>query len=213
MLNRHNKYFAFFLFASIFLFGTGESRSLGSEVLTFGPHEAKIMGYIPYTVIGTYEVKFRSFKGKVTVDEKLQSIQSVYLEIEANSIESNCPWCDKVARSRKFLNTARYPKIIFKSDRITHDQGGFNVKGVLRMQQIKRRLSFPFNARFIFDRENNRKILELKGAWRINRKEFNIIWNKYLDRGGVLVGDIITVDWAIRVEGIVRKSTLLNPQK
>ena len=45
---------------------------------------------------------------------------------------------------------------------------------------------------------SKRKLLIVKGSWQFNRKDFNIIWNHLLDRGGVLVGDYVTVDWGIR---------------
>ena len=58
---------------------------------------------------------------------------------------------------------------------------------------------FPFKVIIIIDQRTKRKLLDLKGTWIINRKDFNIIWNKYLDQGGIVVGDILTVDWGIKV--------------
>ena len=69
------------------------------------------------------------------------------------------------------------------------DASGYKVQGVLEMHGVKRRMIFPFK----------REGLDIKGSWNINRKDFNIIWSKTLDHGGVLVGDIFTVDWGLRL--------------
>ncbi len=66
------------------------------------------------------------------------------------------------------------------------------------MHGIKRRMIFPFKVKMMVDRDTHWKLFDLQGRWNINRKDFNIIWNKYLDRGGVLVSDIFTVNWGIR---------------
>jgi len=175
---------------------TGISQSFAQGVVTFGPKETKIYGSIPYSVIGEYKAQFSVFRGKITLNANLQRIQSVYLEIEASSIHSNCPWCDRVARSRRLLHTSLYPKIIFKSDKIIKDDSGYKVKGVLEMHGIKRRMIFPF--RVVMMGDQKREVFDLKGSWIINRKDFNIVWSKLLDRGGILVGDYFTVNWGIK---------------
>ncbi len=176
----------------------GMGRAYAGETITLGPQGTKIEGSIKYTVIGTYTARFNSFTGRITLGKRSQGVRSVYLEIEAGSIRSNHPWYDKIARSRRLLYARRYPKIIFKSDKIVHDEGGYKIKGILEMHGIKRRMTFPFNIEITIDQKTKRKQLVLKGHWNINRKVFNIIWNRYLDHGGVLVSDIFTVNWEIR---------------
>jgi polyisoprenoid-binding protein YceI len=191
------KFLAIF-FGFAILTGMTAGRSYAGEAITFGPHETEIEGSIKYSVIGRYSAHFNSFKGRIALDERSRQILSVYLEIEAGSIRSNHPWCDKLARSRRLLNTSRYPKIIFKSDKIMKDESGYKVKGVLEMHGIKRKMIFPFESEIVMDQNTGRRSLDLRGSWNINRKDFNIIWNKYLDRDGVLVSDIFTVNWGIK---------------
>jgi len=176
-------------FVFIALFGMGISRSFAQKIVILSPEGMKIDGSISYTVLGKYRAQFNAFKGRITFDDNLQGIRSVYLVIKVNSIHSNSPWCDKMVRSKKLLNTARYPEIVFKSYKIIHDEGEYKVQGVLEMHGVKRRMIFPFK----------REGLDIKGSWNINRKDFNIIWSKTLDHGGVLVGDIFTVDWGLRL--------------
>lgn len=188
-----------FLILVVLIGGMGIGQSHAQAIVTFGPKEAKIMGSIPYSVIGQYRAYFRVFKGRMALDKDSGRVLSVYLGIEARSIKSNCPWCDKIARSRELLNTARYPKIIFQSERIMQDERGYKVKGILGMHGVNRRVTFPFKVEVMIDQKTKRRWLDLKGRWSINRKDFNIIWNKSLERIGIGVRDNFTVDWRIKV--------------
>ncbi len=190
-----------FIFLSILIvsWGMGGSQASTQEIITFGPQETKIIGSIPYSVIGRYKAEFTSFKGRIILDEDTRQIQSVYLEIDAKSIKSNHPLYDRLARSRRLLNTVRFPKIIFRSDEIVQDKNGYRVKGILEMHGIKRRMTFPFKVGIVIDQGTKQRLLDIQGNWSINRKRFNIVWNRLLDRGGIVVGDYFTVNWGIKV--------------
>ena len=180
----------------LILMSVGIRESLADTRFNFGPQETRINGSIPYSVIGKYKAQFRHFKGRITLDDHVLRIQSVDLAIEANSITSNCPWCDKIVRSRRLLNTAQFPDIIFKSKKILRDKDGYKVKGIFAMHGVAQEMTFPFSV--TIDQRGQERMLDLQGTWVFNRKSFNIIWNKLLDRGGVLVGDEITVQWGIK---------------
>ncbi len=162
------------------------------------PEQADVKASIDYAVIGTYHSFFEDFNGKVKVDSEKNTIQSVYLEFVTKTITSNCGWCDKIVRSKRLLSSQEYPLITFTSDTIFKDEQGYKVKGVLDLHGVKKEYVLPFDADIIIDEASGEKLLDIKGLWEINRKDFNITWNKLLDKGGVLVGNIITVDWGIK---------------
>ncbi len=169
-----------------------------SGVVEFGPGETTIEGSIRYTVIGHYEFEFDRFKGEIAVDEDSREILDVYLEIEAESIGSECLWCDKIVRSEQLLHTEKHPLIVFKSQKIFRDEEGYQVTGILDMHGKTKEMTFPFSAEFITDEQTGENGIAVNGRWVINRKDFDIIWNRLLDVGGVLVGNHITVEWGIR---------------
>lgn len=171
-----------------------------AEGFSLGPDNTLITGSIAYAVLGKYKAHFKVFHGNVSLEKSSGQVQSVDVEIQAASIKSNCPNCDRAARSRRLLNTIRYPKIIFKSDKIWKVVGQYKVLGVLEMHGVRKRIGFPFTVKVYEDPERHLRSIDLKGQWRLNRKDFNIKWNRYLDHGGVLVGDTFTVDWWIRLK-------------
>lgn len=172
--------------------------SFAGQVIRFGPEETEMVGSIKYSVIGKYRSNFDQFKGEIIFNNQTDKIESVYLEIEAKTIESNCKWCDKIVRSEQLLYTEKYPKIIFKGVEIIKDENGYRVKGTLDMHGVTREVIFPFESVIVIDEKTQQKSLTIGGKWLIKRKDFDIVWNKFLDKGGVLVGDYITVDWGIQ---------------
>ncbi len=188
------------VFLMILLTGTAlwAPRLWAGPAIVFGPQDTQIEGSIKYTVLGRYTAHFNRFQGKILLDDEGRRVKSVYLSIDAASLQSSHPRFDKLAKSRRLLNTARYPKIIFKSDRIVQTPKGYQVQGVLAMHGITRALTFPFEVKVSQDARFNRSWIELHGRWDINRKDFNIIWNRVLDHGGVLVSDHFWVDWGIK---------------
>ena len=173
-------------------------RSYGSGSVVFGPEETKINGSIKYSVIGKYIAHFNKFKGRIGINEKTNIVESVYLEIDTATIESDCRWCDRIVRSPQLLAAEKYPKIIFTSQKIIKDKADWKVMGFLEMHGVKSEVVFPFQVKILTNASSQEKILNVSGHWEINRKDFNIIWNKLLDHGGVLVGDYINVDWGIK---------------
>ena len=117
------------------------------------------------------------------------------LEIKTKSIHSNCGWCDKIVISRQLLDAEKYPSIVFEGKEFKKDSEGYWVNGIIDLHGVTKDL----NSQFIVE-ENADGSLSLKGKWILRRKDFNIIWNKVLDRGGVLVGENIVVDWEIQIK-------------
>lgn len=170
--------------------------------LKIGPKEAVINGSIKYSVIGKYKAQFSQYSGAIGLDDKTNEIQSVYLSIDAASIQSDCSWCDKIVRSKQLLSVEEYPLIVFRSNKIMKEADAYWVKGILSLHGEKKEISFPFNVMRIEDSANGTIILNIKGQWDINRKDFKITWNKLLDKGGIVVGNNVIVDWKINVPTI-----------
>jgi polyisoprenoid-binding protein YceI len=166
--------------------------SAAEEVYSFDCGESKIKGAIKYSVIGKYNAVFEECSGVVRYDQTLQQIISVRLEIEVNSIKSNCEWCDEIVLSKRLLDAEKYPLIVFEGHGFATTESGYSVLGNINLHGVSQDLHSKFNLQ-----EKEDSTLLAGGKWVIKRKDFNITWNKFLDHGGVLVGDHITVDWEI----------------
>ncbi len=159
---------------------------------TFSCPESSIKGAISYSIIGMYHSIFKECSGKIVYDRLLSQVKSVEISITTASLESDCKWCDNIVRSKHVLNAAAYPVITFKSNNFENKKGGCWVSGIFDLHGVAKNLRSPFDLE-----EQNDNTLFLTGTWELRGKDFNIIWSGWLDWGGFLVGDYITVDWHV----------------
>ncbi len=183
------------LLGLIILVGLCTSTPLAAYADTtygFSCHESSIKGAVPYVVIGTYRSIFRECSGKIVYDILKNQVKSVELSISIAGLESNCKWCDDIVKSKRVLDAASYPVITFKSDHFEKKKDAPWTSGIFNLHGVAKNLRFPFELR-----EQKDNSLSLTGIWKLNRKNFNIIWNRLLDHGCILVGNYITVDWHV----------------
>jgi polyisoprenoid-binding protein YceI len=159
--------------------------------------ESSIICSVKYSLVGTYQAHFQNASGIIYFDPKNLAKSSVMLKIETASLKSRYGTLDRLARSKRLLNAAKYPDVLFKSQQIQRKGNQYYVTGRLSLHGISRTISFPFVLTGPV-RDGKKIYLVAKGKWLIDRKKFNVIWDKHLDKGGIVVGDQITVGWSIK---------------
>ncbi len=179
------------------LLGVGSAADARRSNYYFNGDNSRLKGSIKYTLIGTYRAGFEEFEGTVRYDRRNIENSAVDLRISTASIKSKYPTLDRIVRSSRLLDSARYPYISFESTSIKETRQGYYVEGRVTLTDITKDFGFYFDLYGPF-REGGEEYLEARGRWVINRKDFEIIWNRWLDHGGVIVGNHITVDWEIR---------------
>lgn len=184
--------FVFFIFS--FLISV-ETNAEDGYVVTY--NESSILCLVKYSLIGKYTPEFKDFNGLIYFDSKDLSKSSVLLRIKMDSIKSTYPTLDRIARSKRLLDAKSFPDVVFKSKKIEKRTDGYYVTGELSLHGVTRNFTFPFKLEGPMI-EGNKSYIIAHGKWQIERKKFNVIWDKYLDQGGIIVGDQITVDWKIR---------------
>ena len=179
---------------TLLFLGVGFSQTVFAETtLTFGPDISDIRSSIKYSVLGRYYAVFDQYKGRLVIGDN-DVIKSVALEIQVATIHSPHPSLDKIVRSKQLLDVEKFPKIIFQSKEILKTDNTYQVTGALTMHGVTKDISSPF---MVVEGQDGKKMI--KGEWVIARKEFGVIWNKILDKGGIMVGNHITVEWEIEL--------------
>lgn len=165
----------------------------------FGPENSQIKASIKYTLVGRYRAHFEKYQGHLTFNQEQKNVKSVFLEIDANSVHSSFLSLDKIVRSKQILSVKEFPQIIFESHSIIADPKGYQVKGVLNLHGVEKEFFSSFTQDIVIDKNTQKEEMLFKGNWVIKRKDFGIIWNKLLDKGGIIVGDYINIDWEIKI--------------
>ena len=180
------------------------SRGWAQGMYAIDPLLSTIDGSVKYTVLGRYRAHFRDYSGTFVFYPDALDKSSVALQINAVSIESKHPGIDDVVRSPQLLDAAKFPHIVFVSKAIRPlpqpPEGSkarvYEVTGLLTLHGVTREIAFPFTV-FDLSPGQDKGQIRARGVWVINRKDFAIVWHPFLDKGGIIVGNHLTVSWEI----------------
>lgn len=156
---------------------------------------SQIQFSVRHMMISKVRGTFEDFSGTIDLDEQHPENTTVDVRIDAASIDTREDDRDAHLRSEDFLNVEEYPYMTFNSKRVeVKDDRHARLIGDLTIRDITREVDLNV--------EYNGKA---KSPWgttsygftahtTINRKDWNLNWNKALETGGVLVGDELEVN-------------------
>ncbi len=173
------------------------SPCLAQTLYIVDKKQSHIKGSVSYTVIGRYRAQFNDIGGKINFDPNHLAQSSVVLTVKTKSLHSRYPKLDRIILSKRLLDAAAYPTMTFESQSITKKPSGYWVIGTAHLHGISKSLAFPFDVKGPFKDVHQRSYIKASGRWVVNRKDFDVVWNKILDQGGLIVGNHITIDWDI----------------
>jgi polyisoprenoid-binding protein YceI len=174
------------------------SPALAAESYTFDKAHTTVLFQVRH-IVTNVTGKFKDFDGRIDVDKANPAASTVQFDIQAASIDTNEAKRDEHLRSADFFDVANNPKITFRSTSVkpTSTKDAYAVTGDLTMRGVTKPVTLSVS--YLGDAKDpwgNEKIgFEVSGL--LNRKDFNINWNKTLDAGGVLVGDEVKVQIAV----------------
>ena len=147
--------------------------------------------------------RFTDFEGNVTFDDKDAAKSSVDVTIKTASISTNNDRRDNHLRSNDFFAADSFPTITFKSTKVTPaGENKYKVDGNLTIRGITK----PVTLEATFLGAGAVGQMGMRAGWEatttVNRKDFNVSWNKVLDQGGTMLGDDVAIQ--IGVEGMKR---------
>ena len=137
---------------------------------------------------------FRDVDAVIQMNRAEPARSSVAFTIKSASIDTRDADRDEHLRSPDFFEVTKYPEITFKSVSVTpKSQNLFEVTGDLTMHGVTRRITLPVTfLGFQHDpRGNERAGFAIETT--IDRKDYNITWNRILDEGGLLLGDEVKI--------------------
>ncbi len=139
--------------------------------------------------------EFNEFDGSFTIDWVAPERSKVEFQIDAASIDTANADRDKHLRSEDFFHVEKFPTITFTSDSIEKKSDElYHVHGTLTMRGVARKITLPVTyLGELQDPWGNTKA-GFSTAITLDRKDYDIVWNKALDAGGVILGDDVEVE-------------------
>jgi polyisoprenoid-binding protein YceI len=147
--------------------------------------------------------QFNEFEGSFNFDEKKVELSDIAFKIKASSINSGNPKRDEHLNNPDFFDTAKYPEITFKAEKIQKSGKNFKLTGPLTLHGVTKPVIFT--AAYLGSAKNpwGQEVASFTAKTEIKRKDFGMEWNKALDNGGLILGDKVTI--TVEIEAAKQK--------
>ena len=167
---------------------------------------------VRHMMVSNVRGQFESFSGTVDADEENPENSSVYVEIDAASINTRQADRDAHLRSPDFLDVENYPTITFKSTRV--EQTGENT-GKLHGDLTIRGVTKPVTLDVEYHGQAPSPLGPMitagfSATTKINRKDWGLAWNVPIETGGVLVGEQVQIDIEVELIKQVEEASASN---
>ena len=145
---------------------------------------------VRHMMISNVRGEFGKVGGTIEWDGKKGSVDAT---IDATTINTRDEKRDGHLKSPDFFDVAKFPTITFKSTKIVAHGGKLAITGDLTIHGVTRPV--------VVEAEVSRETKDpwgmtrvgASGSTKINRKDFNLVWNKALETGGVVVGEEVQI--------------------
>lgn len=166
-----------------------------SATWTIDPGHSAATFQVRHMIVANVKGEFGGPVGTASFDPKDLSTLRVDATIDARTINTRNPDRDKDLKSDLFFDVAKYPRITFKSKSVTVEgPGKLKVLGDLTIKGVTKPVTLDVEGptQEIKDIWGSRRI-GATATTTINRRDFNIVYNRMLEGGGAVVGDQVSI--------------------
>ena len=130
---------------------------------------------------------FKGLSGSIKFDPANLAASDFDVSIDANSIDTDIEARDNHLRKAEYFDVAAYPKLSFKSTRITktNSDGYFYLFGTITIKGVTKEIKFPFTA----TAKNGGYLFE--GNFKLNRRDFGV------GKNSISLSDDLTVSLSV----------------
>ncbi len=189
--------------ALILVLGFGAAAA--QDVYTIDPNHSNVAFKVRH-LVSKVAGEFTDFDGTITADFGNLDVSGVQFSIRAASINTRNEDRDGHLRSPDFFDVEKFPEITFTSTKVTKiDEDSFAVAGTLTMHGVSKLTTLTVD--YLGEMTamgGTRAGYELSTT--LDRKNWEISWNRALDSGGLILGDDVEVNINLEVVKQVAKS-------
>ncbi|MBC7486867.1 MAG: YceI family protein [Cytophagaceae bacterium] len=165
---------------------------------TIDPNHSEAQFKVKHLMISNVSGTFNTFSGEVQSESTDFDQSKINLVIDANSVDTNVAERDKHLKSSLFLDTEKFPTIVFlgllhKKDSHYELEGELTLCAVTKTVKLEVDFTGTGEGRF----GDTRAGFEVNG--KINRKDFGLNFNLLTDAGSMVVGEEIKLHFDIQL--------------
>lgn len=157
---------------------------------------------VSHLMVSSVEGRFKEATAKIRLDDADLTKSEAVVEINAASIDTgdtSDSKRDEHLRSPDFFDVKRFPKLTFKSTKITKAGSGYKVTGNLTIRDVTKAVTLDATLSAPIKTPWGTHMRAAKVTGKIKRADFGLKWNKSLDGGGVVVGEDVTLNVSAEV--------------
>jgi polyisoprenoid-binding protein YceI len=149
---------------------------------------------VRHLMITNVRGEFEKFRGTIRYDAARPEATHFEATIDVASLNTREAKRDADLKSDLFFDAEKHPEITFVSRSARAAEDGLDVTGDLTVRGITREvlLSVREISAPQVDMRGNARI-GATASTKIKRADFGMTWNKALDAGGVVVGEVVTI--------------------
>lgn len=164
------------------------------------PAHSKVGFEIPHLVISSVEGRFAAFESEIELADKFTD-SKVSATVDTASIDTANADRDKHLKSADFFDTAKYPKMTFKSKKITGTANDFKIVGDLTIKDKTKEVTLDGKFLGTVKDPNGNTKAAFTATGKIIRQQFGLNWSKLVE-AGPLVGDEVTINLKIQGKAV-----------
>ena len=163
------------------------------------PSHSQIEFAVRHMMITTVRGHFDKFSGRVDFNEADPTRSTVVAEVDTASINTRDANRDGHLRSPDFFDSEHYPTATFKSTKIEKlDKSHGRIMGDLTIRGTTRPVTLDVEYTGMGTMWG-RTSAGFSAQTKFNRKDFGLNWNQTLESGGLLVGEVVTINIEIEL--------------
>ncbi|MES1240046.1 MAG: YceI family protein [Acidobacteriota bacterium] len=141
--------------------------------------------------------RFKDFDGTIKYDKANPAASSVSFTVQAKSIDTDNDDRDNHLRSPDFFDVEKFPTWSFTSTSVKAvDADTLEVTGDMTIKGVTKKTTIQVDVLGSVKTPRGEKA-GFETAFKLDRKEFGITWNRALDTGGAILGDDVKVSISV----------------
>ena len=183
---------------------------MSKQKWVFEPGHTAAEFSVRHMMVANVRGHFKNIEGYIEIDPDNPSDAVVEATMNADAIWSGDSYRDQHLKAADFLDVENHPEITFRGNQINFiSQNDLQLIGDLTIRGITHEVCLDvqdlgrWDTPFWEDGEDKgpKTRAGFSATTRINRQDFDVSWNDTLDKGGVVVGDIVNI--TIDVEALL----------
>ena len=170
------------------------SINFAQTVWAFDKSHSNVSFSITHMLISETVGAFNTFDGKIiTKDDSFENAE-VTMTFDINSINTDNERRDNHLKSDDFFNAEKYPQMTFAGNKFKKiSDENYELWGDLTIRDVTKEVKLDVILNGIITDSRGRKKAGFKLTGELNRFDYNLKWNKVMEAGGLVAGEMVTI--------------------